>query len=610
MTDQRNLIIAIGASLIILLGFQYFFEMPRQREQQALEQQAEIADQARQLESSRPTPAAPGSDTPAATVTAVTQPQNREAVVENAPRVRIDSPRLSGSISLAGARIDDITLKGYHVNPDRSSPNITLLTPLGLPKPYYTEFGWVAQGEGIKVPGGNAVWQADREVLSPDQPVTLSWDNGEGLRFEQVISLDQDYMFSVTQRVVNQTGNAVSLHNYGLASRGGTPKTAGFFILHEGPVGVLDGTLREVKYDDLKEDGKSVEYDSTGGWIGITDKYWPVALVPDQQTPVKGRFLHAMRNNDDRYQVDFLGNGSQVAPGATLEQTSRVFVGAKEVRLLDRYEEQHGITNFDLAIDFGWFYFLTKPIFYAIDWLYHLLGNFGLAILALTVGIKLLFFPLANKSYRAMSKLKELQPKMVALREKVGDDRQRLNQEMMTLYKKEKVNPAAGCLPILVQIPVFFALYKVLFVTIEMRHAPFYGWIKDLSAPDPTTIFNLFGVIPWDPPTFLMIGVWPIIMGISMFLQQKLNPQPADPIQAKVFMFLPIVFTIMLASFPAGLVIYWAWNNTLSMAQQYVIMRRMGVKVGGGSDKPAAPSAKVQAKAEATKAKAQKQKKS
>jgi YidC/Oxa1 family membrane protein insertase len=599
MTDQKNLILAIGVSLVILLGFQYFFEFPKMQESQQPQTTEQIAQQARELDTSRPSPAAPGADVTAGTVTAATQPQTREQVIGSDARVRIDSPRLRGSLSLTGARLDDITLKDYRVNPDKSSQNITLLTPRGLPEPYYAELGWVAAGNGVTVPGPDTVWQADRELLAPGQPVTLTWDNGQGLRFEKKIALDSDYMFTVTQRVVNESGQPVNLHSYALASRGGTPKTSGFFILHEGLLGVFDGTLKEVDYDDIQED-KQVEMPSTGGWIGITDKYWLVALIPDQQAQVKGRFLHTMRNNDNRYQVDYLDAGREVAPGATLETVNRLFVGAKEVRTLDRYEEQYGITNFDLAIDFGWFYFLTKPIFYAIDWLYHLLGNFGLAILALTVGIKLLFFPLANKSYKAMSKLKELQPKMMELRERIGDDRQRLNQEMMTLYKKEKVNPAAGCLPIVVQIPVFFALYKVLFVTIEMRHAPFFGWIKDLSAPDPTTLFNLFGLIPWDPPQMLMIGVWPLIMGVSMFLQQRLNPQPADPIQAKVFMFLPIVFTVMLASFPAGLVIYWAWNNTLSMAQQYVIMRRMGVKIGGGKDKPApahaAPASKGAAK--------------
>ncbi|MFN3459895.1 MAG: membrane protein insertase YidC [Oceanibaculum sp.] len=602
MTDQKNLILAIGVSLVILLGFQYFFEFPRMQEQQA-QTSEQIAQQARELDASRPSPAAPGADVTAGTVTAVNQPQTREQTIAGSPRVRIDSPKLRGSLSLTGAQLDDITLKDYRVNPDPRSPNITLLTPRGLPRPYYAELGWVAAGNGAAVPGPDTLWQADRELLSPGQPVTLTWDNGEGLRFEKRIALDSDYMFTITQRVLNESGQPVNLHTYALASRGGTPQTSGFFILHEGLLGVFDGTLKEIDYDDIQDD-KLVEMSSTGGWIGITDKYWLVALIPDQQTQVKGRFLHTMRNNDDRYQVDFLDAGREVAPGTTLETVNRLFVGAKEVRTLDRYEEQYGITNFDLAIDFGWFYFLTKPIFYAIDWLYRLLGNFGLAILALTVVIKLVFFPLANKSYKAMSKLKELQPKMMELRERIGDDRQRLNQEMMTLYKKEKVNPAAGCLPILVQIPVFFALYKVLFVTIEMRHAPFYGWIVDLSAPDPTTIFNLFGLIPWDPPQMLMIGVWPIIMGVSMFLQQKLNPQPADPLQAKIFMFLPIVFTVMLASFPAGLVIYWAWNNTLSMAQQYVIMRRMGVKIGGGKDKTATvPAAPAKPKADAEPAK-------
>ena len=343
---------------------------------------------------------------------------------------------------------------------------------------------------------------------------------------------------------------------------------------------MINDQLQEIDYDDLQESGK-IQAKSRGGWLGITDKYWLVALVPDQKSQIDTNFRHTLQNKEDKYQVDYLGGAVVVQPSGASEVSNSLFAGAKEVRLLDAYESKLGISRFDLAIDFGWFYFLTKPIFYVLDYFYHLLGNFGLAILLLTVIIKLLFFPLANKSYTAMSRLKLLQPKMVQLRERYKDDRAKQNEAMMKLYKDEKVNPAAGCFPMLVQIPVFFALYKVLFVSIEMRHAPFYGWIQDLSAPDPTSIFTLFGLITWAPPEFLLIGIWPIIMGVTMYLQQKLNPAPADPMQAKIFMFLPIIFTFMLARFPAGLVIYWAWNNILSISQQYVIMKRMGVKIGG-----------------------------
>jgi len=400
-----------------------------------------------------------------------------------------------------------------------------------------------------------------------------------GLRFERVIALDRDYMFTVTQRVVNQGAQPVTLFPYGRIVRAGTPTTAGFYILHEGLIGVLNGTLREVDYDDLPEqEGGRIREGSTGGWLGITDKYWLVALAPDQQQKVAGEFSVNDEGGVPHYQADYLGDGVTVAPGAAAESASRLFAGAKEVKLLERYRDQLGLPLFERAVDFGLLWFLTQPIFWVLDKIYRVVGNFGVAILLLTVMVKLLFLPLANKSYRAMSQMKKLAPQIQELRERLGDNREKLNQEMMALYKREKVNPVSGCLPVVVQIPVFFALYKVLFVTIEMRHAPFFGWIQDLSAPDPTSVFNLFGLVPWDPPHLLAIGAWPLVMGLTMFLQQKLNPPPPDPVQAKMFMALPVVFTFMLAKFPAGLVIYWAWNNVLSIAQQRFIMWRMGVK--------------------------------
>lgn len=583
MNEQKNLIFAVVLSVAILVGFQFFYEVPRVEQEQA--RQAELAasgapDTATPSASNVPSGAPVGGSVlpGSGKMSAEDAVKARREIAADPKRIRIDAPGMRGTISTVGARIDDTILTHYRETLDEDSDNIHLLKPAGVPKSYYAEFGWVPEAEGTLVPNAKTVWEADSDILGPNQPVTLTWDNGAGLIFERTYAIDNQFMFSVTQKVRNSGDAAVTLFPYGLLSRGGTPETAGFYILHEGPLGVFDETLKEVDYDDLQEDG-DVEVAATGGWIGITDKYWLAALVPAQDEAVKYRFMHMIRQQDDRYQTDYLGSARALPAGGTVESEVHLFAGAKEVKLLDKYEAEYGIANFDLAVDFGWFYFLTKPFFYALSWLHGVVGNFGVAILVFTVAVKAVFFPLANKSYKSMAKMRELTPKMQTLREQYADDKQRLNQEMMALYKKEKVNPASGCLPILIQIPVFFALYKVLFVSIEMRHAPFYGWIHDLSAPDPTTLFNLFGLIPWTPPEFIpMIGVWPILMGLTMFLQQRLNPQPADPIQAKVFMFLPIFFTFLLANFPAGLVIYWAWNNLLSIAQQRLIMWRMGVK--------------------------------
>ncbi|HYD32299.1 MAG TPA: membrane protein insertase YidC [Azospirillaceae bacterium] len=577
MTDQRNLILAIVISIAILLGFQYFYEAPRVKERQA-QQAAQRAQQTE--ETTAPTPAVPGGPVAVAPSAAPATTRSREQVLaeQQAQRIRVSTPALHGSINAVGGRIDALTLADYHETPDPKSPEIVLLSPAGSESPYYAEFGWVPEDKSVKVPDANTVWTVQGGQLTPDSPVILSWNNGQGLTFERIVAVDKNYMFTVNQHVQNDSGQPVALHAYALISRHNTPQTAGFYILHEGPLGVVDGTLKEFKYSDLQGE-TSKEFKSTGGWLGITDKYWLVSLAPEQKAPVSARFLHTVRDNQDRYQVDYLGDAVTVKPGETGGTSWHMFAGAKQVRLLDTYSSELGIEKFDLAIDFGWFYFLTKPFFYALDFLGRLFGNFGVAILVFTVFVKAVFFPLANKSYVSMSKMKALQPQMQQLRQRFAEDPQRMNQELMALYKREKVNPVSGCLPILIQIPVFFALYKVLFVTIEMRHAPFFGWIHDLSAPDPTTIFNLFGLLPFSPPAFLMIGIWPLIMGVTMWLQQKLNPAPADPMQQKVFAFLPIIFTFMLASFPAGLVIYWAWNNALSILQQWVIMRRMGVKV-------------------------------
>jgi len=579
MDNQRNLLLAVVVSIAILIAWQFFVEMPR------IERQRAQQEAARQETTTAPTEQAPQAVTPTApgapAAPAAAAPETLQEALAKSPRVTIRSPRIHGSIALKGARVDDVELTGYHVTTDPKSPDIDLFSPPGTEHPYFAEAGWVAgAGKGAALPGPDTLWRADHDTLTPEQPVTLTWDNGQGLTFVRKYALDKDYMFTVTQRVENQGSAPVTLFPYALISRTGTPKTLGYYILHEGPLGVLDGTLHELKYKSLKEESPT-ELASTGGWIGITDKYWLAAVIPDPSAKVKAHFRYVDRGGVDVYQTDFLGAAQTVAPGASVDYQSRLFAGAKVVRLLDHYKNADHIDRFDLAVDFGWFYFLTKPIFYILNFFNGWLGNFGLAILLLTVIIKAFFFPLANKSYRAMAKMRALQPEILKLRERFKEDRVALNQEMMDLYKREKVNPAAGCLPVVIQIPVFFALYKVLFVTIEMRHAPFFGWIRDLSAPDPLDVLTLFGAVPWQPPHylhFLMIGVWPIIMGITMFLQQRMNPQPPDPMQARIFSLLPIVFTFLLARFPAGLVIYWAWNNVLSVAQQWVIMRRAEVK--------------------------------
>lgn len=583
--DKRNMVLAIVLSLVVLFGWQFLsdkFFPPAPAPVQQQSSSENTADQpivGATIDSTLPETAGE----------AVQSIRSRSDVLTDTQRVSISTPRLEGSISLKGARIDDLTLLDYTETVDPDSPKIVLLEPSGSARPYLAQFGWIG-GEGTTTPGVDAVWTTDNTTLTPDSPVTLSWTSPEGAVFQQVISLDKDYLFSVEQRVRNESGQPLTLVPYGRVFRTGTPDILGFYILHEGLIGVFNETLSEVDYDDLLEDGK-IEQSTTGGWLGITDKYWLVALVPDQTIPVQTTFnTPKSANAVPRFQADFVADSVTIPAGGDHTMQSRLFAGAKKTTLLDRYAEEYGITNFDLAIDFGWFYFLTKPIFYAIHWLNEVLGNFGLAILALTVGIKAVFFPLANKSYKSMSKMKLLQPKMVELKERYGDDRQKLQMEMMALYKNDKVNPLSGCWPIMVQIPVFFALYKVLFVTIEMRHAPGLMWINDLSAPDPFGVLTLFGLIDWQVPALLSvvnIGAWPLIMGFTMWFQQKLNPAPADPIQAKVFAIMPIFFTFILASFPAGLVMYWAWNNSLSILQQWVIMKRMGVAIGGGksSDK-------------------------
>ena len=566
--ETRNLVAAISLSMAVLIGYQLLFVEPKND----IAQNENIVKESNDS-SNIPIPqnldnGIVASDT--------TEPKSSNKPV---PRISMISKEVSGSISLKGARIDDITLTQYKETLEPESELIKLLLKSNGDSPYFIEFGW-SSPDGIKVPNGKSLWKSSSNILSPDKNITLKWDNGENITFYQDISVDDSFMITVNQRVENNSNNSVTLYPYGLIRRAGEPKTIDFFVLHEGPLGVFDGTLSEKSYGDLTEAGKkgiNIKPSETGGWIGLTDKYWLTALLPDQNE--KYNFTYRKLNsNGGQYQTDFLGKAVTIPSNSKGEFLSRTFAGAKRLALFDDYEERFNIKHFDLAIDFGWFYFLTKPFFYALSWANDYLGNFGLAILAITVIVKLLFFPLANKSYKSMAKMRILTPQIQKLRERVGDDRQKLNQEMMNLYKKEKVNPAAGCLPILVQIPVFFALYKVLFVSIEMRQTPFFGWIEDLSVQDPTSIFNLFGLLPYSTsilPDFLNIGIWPLLMGVTMFLQQRLNPTPPDPIQAKIFAWMPVAFTFLLATFPAGLVIYWTWNNLLSICQQWVIMNKM-----------------------------------
>jgi YidC/Oxa1 family membrane protein insertase len=587
--DNTNMILAIVLSILVIAGWQYFYAMPlaERQKQERLAQQTTpptVPQPGSAAPGAPQAPAtAPGTGAPTAVPTAPGAPSaglTREAALAQSPRVAIETPKLKGSIALKGGRIDDLSLSGYREGIEPGSPSIVLFSPSQSPKPYYAEFGWVAgQGVTAAVPNAQTDWTASSQKLTPEAPVTLSWDNGQGLTFKRQIAVDRDYMFTLTETVENASGQAVALFPYGLVSRHGTPETAGFYILHEGLLGVQGGKLEEVGYADLVKAKTKDFKQSTGGFIGITDKYWAAALIPDQKTPHDGRFLAGTVGATPTYQSDILLPAQTVAPGASATVVTRLFAGAKETKIIDKYKDDFGITLFDRMIDWGWFWYLTQPLFKAMDWFYHLTGNFGVAILLVTVLIKALFFPLANKSYTSMAKMKAVQPAMQEIQVRYKDDRMKQQQALMELYKKEKINPLAGCWPVLLQIPVFFALYKVLFITIEMRHAPFFGWIKDLAAPDPTSIFNLFGLIPFSVPQFLLVGVWPLIMGITMWLQMKMNPEPTDPTQKIIFSWMPLVFTFMLASFPAGLVIYWAWNNILSVSQQYVIMRRLGVKV-------------------------------
>jgi len=584
--DQKNLFLAMGLSLLVIVGWQYFYAGPKQEQARQVTAQTQSA-----------VPAAPGapsqtpglvpqtSSAPAAVIPDVVL--TREAALAASPRIKIDTPALKGSIALKGGRIDDVALKGYRETVDPNSPNIVLLSPANAPQPFYADTGFVGQpGSSLPLPKADTLWKADSDVLTTAKPVTLTHDNGQGLSFTRKIAVDDQYMFTVTDSVRNVGAAEVSLFPYAIVNRRGKPKTDGYAVLHEGFVGIVgDSRVQEYTYDSIEKETKATRLmEGSGGWLGFTDKYWATVVIPDQSKKFTGRFS-STGDGVKSYQSDTLLEVVTIAPGSSAEAQTRVFAGAKETRAIDAYQTSLNIKNFDLMIDWGWFYFITKPLFWLIDYIFGIVGSFGVAILLVTVIVKGVFFPLANRSYLSMAKMKAAQPQMEAIKARYPEDKQKQQQEFMELYKREGINPVAGCLPIAVQIPVFFALYKVIFITIEMRQAPFFGWIRDLSAPDPTNLFNLFGLIPFDPTQipfighFLVLGVWPLIMGVSMFIQMKMNPEPADPVQKQMFTWMPVIFTFMLGAFPAGLVIYWTWNNTLSVSQQYFIMRRAGVKV-------------------------------
>jgi len=575
MGDQKNLILAIVLSVAIIVIFQIFF--PQQTIMVTDDQQ------------SNTTTSQTLTSIDQNTETYTTEIQSRDEIIENNPRVSIISDNLQGSINLKGAIIDDLILSQYKETLEENSKNIQLLSPNGTKNPYYLEIGWKElknNSNGIDIPDNETVWFSSSKKLTPSNPVTLTWTNNSEVTFKIHLEIDNDYMFSIDQEIINDSTNGITLFPYRFIKRINKPDTINFFILHEGLISMSNDELLEKDYDDLIEDcsaNAKIKSDycdnkSIGGWLGFTDKYWLTALIPNQSEEININYRHNINNEADDFRAGYAGNLITIPSKNSITYKGKMFAGAKIVRILNKYMTNENVIRFTDSVDWGWFSFLTKPIFYAINWFYHKIGNFGLAIIGFTILMRIVLFPLAQASFKSMAKMKKLQPEMQRLKEMHGDDRQKMQQELMSLYKKEGANPVAGCLPILLQIPIFFALYKTLFVTIEMYHAPFYGWIHDLSAPDPAGILLLFGLIDWDVPSILSIiniGVLPIIMGITMYLQQKLNPAPADPVQARIFTFLPIIFTFILAGFAAGLVLYWSVNNILSILQQWIIQRKI-----------------------------------
>ena len=559
--ENKNVFIAIALSMSVLLFWSAFFPAPQPIENQKV------------LNTQPENKLADNGIVPSIDGTIVKENISRSDSLKKTNRIFLENKNIKGSISLVGATIDDLSFKNYKVDIE-SNDIVKFLNPKDTKNAYFAETGWASIGGKIKVPTSKSVWSVvGNKVLSVNNPVSLEWNNGSNLIFRKKIEIDDNYLFKINQEIINNSSEQVELYPYAQLTRKNIPEDLkGFYILHEGFIAVLDGELKEDDYDDIEE--KKIVREANKGWIGITDKYWMTALIPEEGKKFKSTFLY-----QDAYKANFLLNNPKIiAPSSRANNEIKIFVAAKEVQTIDAYAEKENIEKLDLIIDWGWFYFFTKPLFFAVDYLFKLTGNFGIAIVLITIMIRLIFFPLASYSFKSMAKMKALQPEMARLKDLHKDDKVKLQQAIMALYKKEQINPASGCLPVLIQIPFFFAIYKMLFISLEMRHQPFFGWIKDLSASDPTTIFNLFGLLPFTPPSFLIIGIWPILMGLTMFIQQKLNPAPTDPIQAKIFMFFPIFLTVILASFPSGLVVYWTVNNILTIAQQWFIMKRTTVK--------------------------------
>ena len=558
--DNKNVFVAIALSMSVLLFWGAFFETPRKSTNQEINQEIEKKTNQEKI-------------TPTISQPQVVTKLSREESIIKSERVKIENNSVIGSINLKGALIDDISFK-KHKQKVEDNKNIIFLNPSDTENGFYIETGWTSIGDKIKIPTKDSIWAVKgNNVLSDTSPVILQWNNKEGVLFEKKIELDDKYLFKITQQVKNNSNSPIDLFPYAQMTRNKIPDDIqNFYIQHEGFIGVFDDELKEDDYDDVEE--KKIVRESNEGWLGITDKYWMTAFVPEEGKNFKSTFLY-----ENGFKANYIINEPvNIGKSSSGSNQLRLFIAAKEVETIDGYAADQNINKFDLVIDWGWFYFFTKPLFFVIDYLFKISGNFGTAIVLLTIAIRLIFFPLANFSFKSMAKMKAVQPEMMRLKELHKDDKVKFQQEMMALYRKEKINPASGCLPVLIQIPFFFAIYKMLFISLEMRHQPFFGWIKDLSAQDPTTLFNLFGLIPWDPPSFMIIGIWPILMGASMWVQQKLNPAPADPIQAKIFAFFPLFLTIILASFPSGLVVYWTINNILTIAQQYVIVKKTTVK--------------------------------
>ncbi|HEY2069270.1 MAG TPA: membrane protein insertase YidC [Rhizomicrobium sp.] len=590
MNENRNLILAFALSAIVLVGWEYFVAGPQMKAEQAKAAYQAHLHQAAAKPGSAPA-AGPQQSAQQVAAQSSTQQSNvgqmsrDQALKVGGPRVAIDTPTVDGSLQLQGARFDDLRLKQYHWTPDPKSPEIVLFSPKGTKLPYFAQYGWAADPAApVAVPGEATTWKlASGTTLSPGHPVTLSWDNGHGLVFNRTIAVDNEYMFSISDAVANKTGKPVRLFPYAQVVRDGVPDEKHYFSLHEGFVGIINNSLNDPSYDDVKPDQPPQTFNSTGGWLGITDKYWMATLIPAQSETFDGSYHSLVPNGVKTYWAEYHLTGKTIAPGTTLTIDQRLFAGAKKYDLLTDYRDKTNVPRFEMAIDWGWFFFFTKPMFWLLDFFNRVSGNFGIAILLLTVTIRFLFFPIASTQFKSMSRMKKLQPQVEAIKERFAEDKVRQQQEMMELYKREKVNPVSGCLPVFIQIPVFFSLYKVLLVTIEMRHAPFFGWIHDLSSPDPTSFINLFGLLPFSVPTFIpamiSVGIWPILMGGTQWLQSRLNPAPTDPVQARMFAFMPLIFTFMLASFPVGLVIYYTWSNLLGIAQQWFIMSRQGVEI-------------------------------